>query len=390
MFPRARSSLLPLARRTSAAFSSSATARASQDFTIPLLSKFELHKLAPEDGPRSEVTVSKDQLLEMYRQMVVMRRMETAADALYKQKLIRGFCHLNIGQEAVSVGIEHALTRDDAIITAYRCHGFTYMRGGSVMSILAELMGRKAGITKGKGGSMHMFAHNFYGGNGIVGAQVPVGAGIAFAQKYTEVPNCTVSLYGDGAANQGQVFEAYNMAKLWNLPVIFACENNRYGMGTSASRAAASTEYYTRGDYIPGVKINGMDALAVLEATRWGKEFTVGGHGPLVFEFHTYRYGGHSMSDPGTTYRTREEIQHMRSTRDPIMGLKTVLLEHRVCDETDLKQLDKAAKDEVDKAVEEAKASPEPDLAELWTEVYIKGSEPPTLRGLESQAIQKF
>ncbi|KNE72363.1 pyruvate dehydrogenase (acetyl-transferring) E1 component, alpha subunit [Allomyces macrogynus ATCC 38327] len=373
-----------LARR---AFSATAASRAGETVTIPLKSTYDLHKIDPAEGPRDSVTLPKTELIDMYKNMVLMRRMETAADALYKQKLIRGFCHLNIGQEAVSVGIEHGITKDDAIITAYRCHGFVMMRGASVASILAELMGRKDGITKGKGGSMHMFAHNFYGGNGIVGAQVPVGAGIALAQQYLQHQNITFSLYGDGAANQGQVFEAYNMAKLWNLPVIFACENNRYGMGTSAARAAASTDYYTRGDYVPGVKINGMDVLAVWEATRWGKEYALSGKGPLVFEFATYRYGGHSMSDPGTTYRTREEIQHMRSTRDPIMGFKNVLLEHGITTEADLKVLDKEAKEHVDQAVEEAKASPEPALEEMWTEIYQKGTEPDTIRGCVPQEI---
>ncbi|KAI9220513.1 E1 alpha subunit of the pyruvate dehydrogenase complex [Blastocladiella britannica] len=359
----------------------------SPEYTIQLATKFDLHRL--ESGPPTEVTVSKDTLIQMYKDMVVMRRMETAADALYKQKLIRGFLHLNIGQEAIAVGMEHGIEREDAIISAYRCHGFTMMRGGSVKSILAELMGRKDGITKGKGGSMHMFAHNFYGGNGIVGAQVPVGAGIALAQQYLGHRNITFALYGDGAANQGQIFEAYNMAKLWKLPVVFGCENNRYGMGTSANRAAASTEYYTRGDYVPGVKVNGMDVLACYSAAKWAKTYAPD-HGPLVFEFNTYRYGGHSMSDPGTTYRSREEIQHMRSTRDPIQGLKNVILEVEAATEADLKGIDKQAKEDVDKAVEEAKLSPEPAVEEMWTEIYQKGTEPPTLRGVTVEQTHRF
>jgi pyruvate dehydrogenase E1 component alpha subunit len=255
---------------------------------------------------------------------------------------------------------------------------------------MIHIIGRRDGITKGKGGSMHMFAPNFYGGNGIVGAQVPVGAGIAFAQKYMEKPNVTLSLYGDGAANQGQVFEAYNMAKLWNLPCIFACENNRYGMGTAAARAAASVQYFTRGDYIPGLKINGMDVLAVYEAVRWGKQYATSGNGPLVFEFATYRYGGHSMSDPGTTYRTREEIQHMRSNRDPITGLRSVIIDYDVLKEVELKMIDKECKEEVDAAVEQAQASPEPDLKELWTEIYVKGTEPVSLRGRDSEEVHRY
>lgn len=309
--------------------------------------------------------------------------MEMAADRLYKEKKIRGFCHLSTGQEAVAVGIEHALTKEDAVITAYRCHGFAMMRGGTVKSIIGELLGRREGIAYGKGGSMHMFSTGFYGGNGIVGAQVPVGAGIGFAQQYMGQKNATLALYGDGASNQGQVFEAYNMAKLWKLPVIFCCENNKYGMGTSAARSSAITEYYKRGQYIPGLKINAMDVLAVKAATAYGKEFTANGNGPLVFEFVTYRYGGHSMSDPGTTYRTREEIQQMRSTNDPIAGLKAKILEWGVVQESELKDIDKAARARVDEEVKAAEASPVPhnDMTTLFEDIYVKGSAPEFFRG---------
>jgi pyruvate dehydrogenase E1 component alpha subunit len=319
----------------------------------------------------------------MYRQMVVIRRMETAADALYKAKKIRGFCHLSTGQEAVAVGIEHAIEQEDELITAYRCHGFTYMRGASVKSIIAELLGRREGISYGKGGSMHMFVKGFYGGNGIVGAQVPVGAGLGFALQYKGKHNVCFTLYGDGASNQGQVFESYNMAKLWNLPVIFACENNKYGMGTSANRSSALTEYHQRGQYIPGIKVNGMDVLAVKKASMFAKEWSGGGKGPLVMEFTTYRYGGHSMSDPGTTYRTREEIQNMRSTRDCIQGLKLKLVEWNVLTESQVKDLDKEARVMVDKEVKEAEDSAEPDAVPkiLFEDIYVKGSEPQFIRG---------
>ncbi|KAJ2704637.1 alpha subunit of pyruvate dehydrogenase, partial [Coemansia spiralis] len=295
------------------------------------------------DVPSSKVTMARDELVGLYREMQVVRRLEMASDSSYKHKLIRGFCHLCTGQEAVPVGVESALTKKDAIITAYRCHGFTYMRGASPVGILAELMGRKEGVSKGKGGSMHMYAPGFYGGNGIVGAQVPLGAGIAFAQKYRGEEACTVALYGDGAANQGQVFEAYNMAKLWDLPVLFVCENNKYGMGTAAARAAANTDYYTRGQYIPGIRVNGMDVLAVRQAIAYAREYAIS-NGPMVLEMKTYRYGGHSMSDPGTTYRTREEVQHMRSTSDPITGYKHRLLDNGVATEDELKAIDKEAK----------------------------------------------
>lgn len=314
----------------------------------------------------------------------------SARSQLYKAKMIRGFCHLSTGQEAVAAGMEAAITPKDSIITAYRCHGFTYTRGQSAKGILAELMGRKDGTSLGKGGSMHMFANEFYGGNGIVGAQVPVGAGVAFAHLYRGNGAMCFSLYGDGAANQGQVFEAYNMAKLWDLPVVFVCENNKYGMGTSDKRAAASTTYYTRGDYIPGFRVNGMDVLAVKEGCRFARDWTLSGKGPLVMELNTYRYGGHSMSDPGTTYRTREEIQHMRSTADPIMGLKDRLLSSGLATEEELKAMDKEIKAEIDQAVVEAKASPFPDMSELYTEVYAKGSEPPFLRGRTPDEIHRF
>jgi pyruvate dehydrogenase E1 component alpha subunit len=257
------------------------------------------------------------------------------------------------------------------------------MRGGTVKSVIGELLGRREGIAYGKGGSMHMFAPNFYGGNGIVGAQVPVGAGIAFAHQYNGSKTATLALYGDGASNQGQVFEAFNMAKLWNLPIIFGCENNKYGMGTSAARSSATTEYYKRGQYIPGLKINAMDVLAVKAAVQYGKEYTGADKGPLVYEFVTYRYGGHSMSDPGTTYRTREEIQRMRSTNDPIAGLKQKILDWGVCTEDELKQIDKKAREEVDAEVAEAEKMPVPDAVPkiLFEDIYVRGSEPKYLRG---------
>ncbi|KAI1192747.1 Dehydrogenase, E1 component [Nemania serpens] len=309
--------------------------------------------------------------------------MEMAADRLYKEKKIRGFCHLSTGQEAVAVGIEHALAKGDDVITAYRCHGYALMRGASVRSIIGELLGRREGIAYGKGGSMHMFTKGFYGGNGIVGAQVPVGAGLAFAHKYMGRKNASVILYGDGASNQGQVFEAFNMAKLWGLPALFGCENNKYGMGTAANRSSALTDYYKRGQYIPGLKVNGMDVLAVKAAVKHGREWAVAENGPVVLEYVTYRYGGHSMSDPGTTYRTREEIQRMRSTNDPIAGLKHKILDWGVCNEEELKGIDKEARKHVgdEVAVAEAMAFPENKPEILFEDVYAKGSEPQFLRG---------
>ncbi|KAK7203983.1 pyruvate dehydrogenase E1 component alpha subunit [Myxozyma melibiosi] len=349
-------------------------------FTVTLPAEaFETYML---DLPSYELTTSKAELIQMYKDMVTVRRMETAADALYKAKKIRGF-HLSIGEEAIAVGIEHAITPDDQVITAYRCHGFAYMRGASVKKILAELMGRSEGVSFGKGGSMHIFAPNFFGGNGIVGAQVPVGAGLAFAKHYLGLPHTTFALYGDGAANQGQVFEAYNMAKLWKLPCVFACENNKYGMGTSAARSSALTEYHKRGQYIPGLKVDGMDVLACKLASSFAREYTTTGNGPLVMEYSTYRYGGHSMSDPGTTYRTREEIQRMRSTHDPVTGLRDRLTSWGVISEEELKAVDKEIRAYVEKEVAEAEASPPPEASPdvLFQDVYIKGTEIPVLRG---------
>ncbi|BGP52423.1 alpha subunit of pyruvate dehydrogenase [Rhodotorula kratochvilovae] len=345
------------------------------------------------DIPSLQHNVDKDHLVQIYNDMVSMRRMEMACDQLYKAKMIRGFCHLAIGQEAVSVGMHHAIKPDDKIITAYRCHPFAVLRGGTIKGVIAELLGREDGMSHGKGGSMHIFTPTFFGGNGIVGAQVPLGAGIAFAQQYLGQDNehATFAMYGDGASNQGQVFEAYNMAKLWNLPCVFVCENNLYGMGTSAARSSSNTKYFQRGDQIPGIQVNGMDVLAVMRAVKFAKEWTTSGKGPLLLEMVTYRYGGHSMSDPGTTYRTREEIQHMRSSNDPITGLKNLLLEWGVVEEAQLKKIDKDARAVVEQAVAEAKASPEPSLTNtLWRDIYYKGTNPMWLRGREREEIHHF
>jgi pyruvate dehydrogenase E1 component alpha subunit len=352
-------------------------------------SSFEGYNL---EIPELSFETEKDTLLQMYKDMIIIRRMEMASDALYKAKKIRGFCHLSIGQEAVAVGIEAAINKKDSVITSYRCHGFTYMRGASVKEVLGELMGKRSGVSYGKGGSMHMYAQGFYGGNGIVGAQVPLGAGLAFAHKYRGEGNCTFNLYGDGASNQGQVFESYNMAKLWDLPCVFACENNKYGMGTSASRSSAMTEYYKRGQYIPGLKVNGMDILACYQASKFAKDWCTSGNGPLVLEYETYRYGGHSMSDPGTTYRTREEVQHMRSRNDPIAGLKATLLELDIATEEEIKSYDKAARKYVDEQVAEAEADapPEAKMDILFEDVYVPGSEIKELRGRISDDTWNF
>ncbi|KAF5396917.1 Pyruvate dehydrogenase E1 component subunit alpha somatic form mitochondrial, partial [Paragonimus heterotremus] len=273
-------------------------------------------------------------------------------------------------QEAVAVGIEAALQPGDTIITAYRCHAFTLTRGVPLHSILAELTGRKTGCSSALGGSMHLFYKDFFGGNGIVGAQVPLGVGIGLRMKYRGDKSVSVTLYGDGAANQGQVFEAYNMAKLWNLPVVFVCENNKYGMGTSAQRASANTAYFTRGDYIPGLWVDGMDVLTVREAMRFARDWCVSGKGPLVLEMETYRYHGHSMSDPGTSYRTREEVQSVRRGRDPITLFQKRLFESQLVTEEESKAMEKQIRQEVDKDAEQCLLDPEPNEEDRFFNAY--------------------
>ncbi|MEE6468684.1 hypothetical protein FKM82_008351 [Ascaphus truei] len=330
--------------------------------------KCDVHRL--EEAPPIEAVLTREQGLQYYRVMQTIRRMELKSDQLYKQKIIRGFCHLYDGQEACCVGLEAGINLTDHLITAYRAHGYAYTRGLPVKEILAELTGRKGGCAKGKGGSMHMYANNFYGGNGIVGAQVPLGAGIGLACKYFGKDEICVSLYGDGAANQGQIFETYNMAALWKLPCIFICENNRYGMGTSVERAAASTDYYKRGDYIPGLRVDGMDILCVREATKFAADHCRSGKGPMLMELQTYRYHGHSMSDPGVSYRTREEIQEVRSKSDPITLLKDRMLNHNLASVEELKEIDVEVRKEIEEAAQFATTDPEPALEELANHIY--------------------
>ncbi|KAG2262190.1 hypothetical protein Bca4012_013158 [Brassica carinata] len=326
------------------------------------------------DPPSRSVESSTQELLTFFRTMALMRRMEIAADSLYKAKLIRGFCHLYDGQEAVAIGMEAAITRKDAIITAYRDHCIFLGRGGSLYEVFAELMGRRDGCSRGKGGSMHFYKKDasFYGGHGIVGAQVPLGCGIAFAQKYDKEEAVTFAMYGDGAANQGQLFEALNISALWDLPSILVCENNHYGMGTAEWRAAKSPSYYKRGDYVPGLKVDGMDAFAVKQACKFAKEHALK-NGPIILEMDTYRYHGHSMSDPGSTYRTRDEISGVRQERDPIERIKKLVLSHDIATEKELKDMEKEIRKEVDDAIAKAKDCPMPEPSELFTNVYVKG-----------------
>lgn len=345
---------------------------------------FTLHKL--ESGPAQTSTTTKEELLGFFKLMTQMRRMEVAADNLYKSKMIRGFLHLYNGQEAIVTGVESVLTKEDHVITAYRNHAHYLGRGGSIKECIAELLMKKAGCASGKGGSMHMYKteSNYHGGNGIVGAQVPVGAGLAFACKYNGNGRVAVSYYGDGAANQGQVFEAYNMASLWKLPAIFICENNKYGMGTSAERSSASVKYYTRGDYVPGLKVDAMNVFAVKESMKFATEF-VKKNGPLVMEMETYRYMGHSMSDPGIGYRTRDEINAARAERDPIDKVKFLLVDNGLSTEEELKVIEKEVKAEVDEAVEFAKNAPYPEAMDLYKDVYLPSTGPYFVRTVELQ-----
>lgn len=335
---------------------------------------YKLHKL--DTGPSTEVTCTKEDGLKYYRQMFTIRRLEASANSLYKAKIIRGFCHLYSGQEACAVGMEAMLEKGDSVITAYRAHGWAYLRGLSVAGVLSELTGREGGCSRGKGGSMHLYCPEFYGGNGIVGAQVPLGAGVALAHKYNDNKRVCLTLYGDGAANQGQAFEAYNMAKLWQLPTVFVCENNGFAMGTSAERGAASTDYYSRGDYIPGIWVDGMDVLAVREATRFAVDMCRQGKGPVVMEVFTYRYYGHSMSDPGTSYRTREEVQEVRTTRDPITLFKDKLIQSQLATSDEIKKIESEVKAEVDAATEVAKTGKEVPLEELYADIYVNPLRP--------------
>tara|TARA_R110002072_G_scaffold2229_3_gene18269 strand:+ start:1179 stop:2261 length:1083 start_codon:yes stop_codon:yes gene_type:complete len=324
--------------------------------------------------------IGKEDLLEYYREMLLIRRFEEKAGQMYGMGLIGGFCHLYIGQEAVVTGLQAAMSDDDGVVTSYRDHGHMLAIGMDPKGVMAELTGRAGGYSKGKGGSMHMFsrAKKFFGGHGIVGAQIPIGTGVAFAMKYNEEPGVCLAYMGDGALNQGQVYESFNMAALWDLPVIYVIENNRYGMGTATERSSAkSTELYHRGQAygIPGLQVDGMDVLAMKQAGDKALAHVRAGKGPFIVEAQTYRYRGHSMSDPAK-YRTKEEVQKMRTEHDPIERLRHLLLtEKQLVEEAELKELDKKIKLIVTEAAEFAQNSPEPDPSELWTDVYADAAE---------------
>ncbi|KAE8910355.1 Pyruvate dehydrogenase E1 component subunit alpha, somatic form [Phytophthora fragariae] len=383
---RRSSALARAAAPASRAFS--AAANASGEATFEFSSPFELHRL--EEGPANHAVTNREEMLSYYKLMYTMRRMEITNDNEYKARNIRGFCHLYDGQEAVATGVEAALERTDSWITSYRNHCIMLARGAQVKDVLAELFGMSAGATGGKGGSMHFYNKkaNFYGGQGIVGAQVPVGAGLAFASKYNHKGDglmpCAITMFGDGASNQGQVYEAANMAALWKLPAIFCIENNHYGMGTSTKRSSYNDEYYTMGNKIPGIKCDGNDVLAVRECTKFLKQWCGEGKGPIFVEMNTYRYHGHSMSDPGVTYRNRDEISQMRASRDPIELVKKRMIEAEFATADEIKELEKKVRAEVVKATKEAKASGKPEEATAFMDVYSddqdKNEYPPFIR----------
>ena len=332
-------------------------------------------KLLGQYDVSDEKEISNEQLKSFYEKMLYLRRFEERVGQLYGLGLIGGFCHLYIGQEAVSVGMEAAIDKEDNVITGYRCHAHLLSRGASPYKILCELMGKGEGISKGKGGSMHMFdpANNFWGGHGIVGAQVPIGTGLAFASKYLNKQTLSVTYFGDGAANQGQVYESYNMASLWKLPIIFCIENNQYGMGTSTKRASAGTDLSKHGESfgIPGFAVNGMNPVSVylsaLKAVKWVRD----GNGPIILEMKTYRYRGHSMSDPAK-YRTREEVQKMREEQDPIEYIKKKLLDLDIFDKDRLQEIDDNIRLEISNLAEKATSSKPVSEDELYTDVLCE------------------
>ncbi|WP_199801135.1 pyruvate dehydrogenase (acetyl-transferring) E1 component subunit alpha [Parerythrobacter jejuensis] len=335
---------------------------------------FILHSLQEAYDKQRSYKASEKEMLDFYEQMLLIRRFEERAGQLYGLGLIGGFCHLYIGQEAVAIGLQSALDGDkDSVITGYRDHGHMLAYGIDPKVIMAELTGREAGISKGKGGSMHMFSteHKFYGGHGIVGAQVALGGGLAFAHKYNEDGGICLAYFGDGAANQGQVYETFNMAALWNLPIVFVVEDNQYAMGTASKRSSAETRFHRRGTgfRIPGMEVNGMDVLEVRQAAEVAFKHVREGNGPVLMECNTYRYRGHSMSDPAK-YRTREEVQDQRDHHDPIEGLKKILVENGQKEE-DLKAIDKRIRAQVAESADFAENSPEPAPAELYTDVLV-------------------
>ncbi len=331
--------------------------------------------MANDTATAADLQFTTEQEFDAYREMLLIRRFEEKAGQLYGMGFIGGFCHLYIGQEAVVVGLQMCAKEGDQVITTYRDHGHMLACGMDPKGVMAELTGRRGGLSKGKGGSMHMFSKekHFYGGHGIVGASVPLGAGLAFANRYRGNDNVCFCYFGDGAANQGQVYETFNMSKLWNLPIVFVIENNKYAMGTSIERSAATTDFSQRGASfaIPGEKVDGMDVRAVRAAGERVVANMREGGGPYILEMLTYRYRGHSMSDPAK-YRTREEVDKVRTEQDPIERVRQRLIDGGGASEDELKAIDRSVRETVNAAAEFAQNDPEPDPSELWTDVLLE------------------
>jgi pyruvate dehydrogenase E1 component alpha subunit len=317
----------------------------------------------------------KTKMHNLLYKMVLIRRFEEVAGDYYRKGYIGGFCHLYIGQEAVACGTYEAIEKGDQIITAYRDHAHIILSGTEPKAVMAELFGKETGISRGKGGSMHLFdiKNGFYGGHGIVGAQVSLGTGLAFANKYNKESKVALAFFGDGATHQGQVYESFNMAKVWNLPIVYIIENNEYAMGTSVARASSIQELYKRGESfnIPGKRVDGMDVFAVENAVKEACDYARSGKGPILLEMKTYRYRGHSMSDPAK-YRTRDEVEQTREQKDPIELLKKHILESKILTEAEIKQIEDKVEIEVEECVQFSISSSEPNLKELYTDVYTK------------------
>ncbi|XP_048748285.2 pyruvate dehydrogenase E1 component subunit alpha, somatic form, mitochondrial-like [Ostrea edulis] len=326
-----------------------------------------LHKL--ECGPPSSTLLTRTDALNYYKVMLGMREIGYEAQSLYDGRHIRGLLHLCEGMEAVRVGVEAAITPQDILVGTHRIHGWAYARGISAEKILGEFLGRSSGCCKGKGGAMHMYSENVYGGNGLIGASVPLGTGVGFAMKYNEKPNVSLSVYGEGAANQGQHFEAFNMAKLWNLPCIYLCENSFYSVSTTPEMVAACTEYYTRGDYLPGLQVDGMDFLAVREALRFAREHALNS-GPILIEAISYRYSGHSVGNKAISDSAKEDLDVIRQRNDPIETFKKKILAKNLTDIDELKSIEDAVREEVRAVTEKVKMDQELPLLSIYEDVY--------------------
>jgi len=344
----------------------------SNTIKIPLDKPHDFSELDPKHFP-TETTTNKDELLRYFKTLTLWRRVEYESDNLYKNKEIRGFCHLYIGQESIALGMEEGMTFQDLLITAYREHCQAMSRGHTPKEVIAEMMSRYTGATKGKGGSMHYYnkKNNFYGGHGIVGAQIPMGTGLAFGLKYKKnKDNCCFTMYGDGTVNQGQSLESSNMAGLWKLPICYVIENNRYSMGTSVERHSHHTPIMSKFRSFPGVKTDGQCVFQVREWTKFCKQHVIK-KGPMFWEIDTYRYQGHSMSDPGISYRTKGEVTDFRKTRDCIQKVKDIILDNKVATEKELKAIENEIRDKIEAEIEEIFKDPLPPAEELFTELYI-------------------